>query len=89
MLLHSRDDLLIIVICDLRLEGLDAGAQLFEGAGDLAVLRVGGEIEGDGALALEQRELDVLGEEEELGWVRCRHGCVGIGGVMVEVRRWE
>jgi len=40
-------------------------------------LAVGGEVEGEGALALEQGELDVVGEEEELWGVGCHGGCGG------------
>jgi hypothetical protein len=40
-------------------------------------LAVGREVEGEGALALEEGEFDVVGEEEEL-WGVGRHG--GCGG---------
>jgi hypothetical protein len=32
-------------------------------------LAVGGEVEGEGAFSLEERELDVVCEQEELGWI--------------------
>ena len=70
---------LIRGICDVRLERLDAGTELVERARNLAILRVGRKIEGNGTLALKERELDVVGEEEELGRVGDGHG----GGVEV------
>jgi len=51
----------------LCLDGVDAGAERVEGAGDLAVLRVRWEIQRYCALPFEEGELDVVGEEEELG----------------------
>lgn len=57
-------------------EGLDSGAEGFEGAGDLGGGRwVGGYVEGEGALAFEKGEFDVVGEEEELGRIRHFKGC--------------
>ncbi len=42
----------------------------------MAVLRGGLEVEGDGTLAFEEGEFDVVGEKVEL---RCAcHGCVGL-----------
>jgi len=71
---------------DLRLERLNASAQLVEGARDVAVLGVWREVEGDGTLALEEGELDVVGEEEEL-WRGGRHGGGEEGGHMAIMGR--
>lgn len=60
------------------LQGSDAIAELIERPGDVAILQVTAivtavvEVQGLGALALQQRQLDVVGEQEEL--VRIRHG---------------
>lgn len=72
--------LLVIDIGNLRLERFDARSQLLDGSRDLGILGIGGEIERDGALALEQREFNVVGEKEELGRVCRRHGWLAGGG---------
>lgn len=59
----------------LLLQGSDAIAELVERTGNMAVLRVVAvaiEVEGLGTLALQQRQLDMVGEEEQLVWIR--HG---------------
>jgi hypothetical protein len=53
-------------------QGGEAIAELVQGAGDVAILGVAVELEALRALALEQRELDVVGQEKQL--VRIGHG---------------
>lgn len=82
----GRDgDALVGCVFDLRLERLYARAQLLEGARDLRILACGGEVERDGALALEQGQLDVVGEEEQLRRVGSHCGGRWCGDV--EMRR--
>jgi hypothetical protein len=58
----------------LLLEGLESFPELIERARDVAVLRVPPEIQRLCALLLEQRQLDVVGEEEQRVGVR-HDGC--------------
>lgn len=77
----------------LLLQGSDAVAELIERPGDVAILGVTTiapvivEVQALGALTLQQRQLDVVGEQEEL--VRIRHGgryTWGMHAVAVRVR---
>lgn len=56
----------------LLLKALEAFAELVERARDVAVLRVATQVQGPGTLLLKERQLDVVGEEEER--VGIRHG---------------
>lgn len=74
-------DGLVRVLGKLGIQGVDAGGERLERARDLTILRVGRQIQRHGALALQERQLDVVCKEKQLGWVGRRHcGCVaGVG----------
>lgn len=48
------------------LQGRKTIAELVEGARDVAILSIAIEVEALGTLSLKQRELDVVGEEEQV-----------------------